>query len=151
MNRMSSVIPALILTFFFSLSAIAQQPPPKSYTPKQMRELGGDYKTLQKQLQNVEKQRAVLEASIRSYNEKMQQLSDQMAKTEDKIDFASGIYSYDPRFESTTQQAQALHMAYDLKSADLVTHISAEKYQLEKMKAEVSDKYNKMKQFKGRK
>lgn len=150
MYRTTLVATSLILTLLFALNAAAQQPPPKSYNPKQMRELGGDYKTLQKELQAIEKQRAALEGSLKNYNDKMQILADQMAKTEEKIDFASGIYSYDPRFQNTTQQAQALHMAYDLKSSDLMTHIVSEKFQLDKIKNQVADKYNHMKQSKSK-
>jgi cell division septum initiation protein DivIVA len=137
-----------VVVLFFSLNSFAQQPPAKHYTNKEFRELDDHYGDFQKEIRDIQKQREILETALKAYNIKLKTLAQSMEKTEEQIDFASGTFSYDPDFIASTREVQAIAMAYDLKSVDLISHVHSEHDQLTRVGEVMALKYDKMKKIK---
>ncbi len=138
----------LLATLSLCFAAFAQQPPPKKYTNKELRELDSRYRDFQKKIKEVQKNREALETALKAYDIKLKTLAQSMEKTEEQIDFASGVFSYDPNFVASTREVQAIEMAYYLKSVDLMGHINSENNQLTRVVEVMAAKYDKMKKMK---
>jgi hypothetical protein len=145
---MFRLLPTLLAVFFLGSSVFAQQPPPKHYSSKELRELNNRYNDFKKNMKEVMKHRQELETSLKAYDVKLKALALSMEKTEEQIDFASGVYSYDPNFIASTREMQAIEMAYNLKSVDLIGHISSENTQLTRVNEAMAAKYDKMEKMK---
>ena len=142
----------LSLTILVALSlcsaVMAQQPPPKQYTKKELNELDDRYGDFQKEIKEIQKHRDALEIALKAYDIKLKTLAQSMEKIEEQIDFASGVYSYDPNFIASAREVQALEMAYNLNSVDLISHINSENTQLARVTEVMAAKYDKMKKMK---
>lgn len=144
---MHRMLPALLAALSFSAGVFAQEPAPKHYTKGELHELDSRYSDFQKNVRDIQKQREALEAALKAYDLKLKALSQSMEKTEERIDFGSGVYSYDPDFNASTHEVQATEMGYNLKSVDLLSDINSEHTQLTRVVEVMAAKYDKMKKI----
>jgi septal ring factor EnvC (AmiA/AmiB activator) len=133
---------------FVNFTIAQQQPPPKNYSKSELHSLNTNYVDLQKELSAAQKDRQQVENTLKAYNLKLKALAESMQKTEEQIDFASGTYSYDPNFSSTTQQIKAMEMSFNLKSIDLMSEIQRQQGEIVRAGQVVDAKYENMKKTK---
>ncbi len=148
MPFMPRMLAVLLTALSFSSAVLAQEPAPKHYTKRELHELDMRFDDFQKNIRDIQKQREALESAINEYDIKLKALAQSMEKTEEQIDFGSGVYSYDPNFIASTREVQATEMAYNLKSVDLLNDISSEHAQLTRVSEVMAEKYDKMKKIK---
>lgn len=148
MPFMPRMLPVLLAALSFSSALFAQEPAPKHYTKKELHELDTRYNDFQKNIRDIQKQREALESAMKAYDKTLKALAQSMEKTEEQIDFGSGVYSYDPNFIASTREVQATEMAYNLKSVDLLNEINSEHTQLTRVAEVMAEKYDKMKKIK---
>ena len=142
---------SVVLVFITLISvnfAVAQQAPPKNYSKSELHSLDISYSDLQKELSTVQKDRQQVENVLKAYDAKLKALSASMQKAEEQIDFASGTYSYDPNFSSTTQQIKAMEMSYNLKTIDLLSEVQRQQGEIVRAGQAVESKYENMKKAK---
>jgi hypothetical protein len=129
--------------------AIAQQQPPaKNYSKAELHSLDISYTDLRKELSTVQKDRQQVENVLKAYDAKLKALSVSMQKTEEQIDFGSGIYSYNPNFSSTTQEIKTMEMSYNLKTIDLLSEVQRQEGEIIRAGQALESKYENMKKAK---
>jgi len=141
---------SLSILIFLCLGSFvfSQDTPPKKYSKAELRALDSKYEEFQKQINAIQKERQKLENALKAYDANLKSLAETLQKSEEQIDFASGIYSYDANFSASTQQVRAMEMTYNLKSVELINEIQREQTAFTQVTTAMARKYEDMQKVK---